>query len=293
MSTIFDSSDVVSASKMITSSSRLRNSGLNEARTAFITALPLRLLVQGRVGDEGRAEVRREDEDRVAEVHGPPLAVGQPPVVQNLEQHVEDLGVRLLHLVEQHHAVGTPPHRLGELAALLVADVAGRRAHQARDRVLLAVLAHVDADHRPLVVEQELGQRLGQLGLADAGRAEEQERARRPVRVGDAGPRPAHRVGDRLHRAGLADDPAAELGLHPQQLAGLALEQAPGGDARPGGHDIRHVVRADLFLHHRRGAQARAAASGWPSSPRSVAAASAISASSVGISPYSSLDAVS
>jgi hypothetical protein len=35
--------------------------------------------------------------------------------------------------------------------------------------VLLAVLAHVDAHHGALVVEEELGERLGQLGLADAG----------------------------------------------------------------------------------------------------------------------------
>ena len=89
---------------------------------------------------------------------------------------------------------------LGELAALLVADVAGRRADQPRDRVLLAVLAHVDADHRPLVVEQEVRERLGQLGLADAGRAEEQERAGRPVGVADAGPRAAYGVGHRARR---------------------------------------------------------------------------------------------
>jgi hypothetical protein len=38
MSTILVSSDVESESKMITSSSRLRNSGLNEVRTAAITA---------------------------------------------------------------------------------------------------------------------------------------------------------------------------------------------------------------------------------------------------------------
>ena len=47
--------------------------------------------------------------------------------------------------------------------------------------MLLLVLAHVDADHRPLVVEEELGERPGELGLADAGRAEEEERADRPV----------------------------------------------------------------------------------------------------------------
>jgi hypothetical protein len=41
--------------------------------------------------------------------------------------------VRLLDLVEQHHRVGPAPHRLGQLAALVVADVARRRADQPRD----------------------------------------------------------------------------------------------------------------------------------------------------------------
>ena len=83
--------------------------------------------------------------------------------------------------------VRAPAHRLGELAALLVADVAGRRADEPRDGVLLHVLGHVDPDHRVLRVEHELGQRARQLGLADAGRAEEQERADRAVGVA-AGP---------------------------------------------------------------------------------------------------------
>jgi hypothetical protein len=49
--------------------------------------------------------------------------------------------------------------------------------------VLLHVLGHVDADHGLLVVEHELGQRTRQLGLADAGGTDEEERADRPVRV--------------------------------------------------------------------------------------------------------------
>src|SRR5690348_10877851 len=60
---------------------------------------------------------------------------------------------------------------------LLVPDVAGRRADQPRHGVALLVLAHVDPDHRPLVVEQELGERPRELGLADARGPEEQERA--------------------------------------------------------------------------------------------------------------------
>ena len=148
------------------------------------------------LGDELAAEVRRHDDDGVLEVDRPALAVGQPAVVEQLQQDVQHLGMRLLDLVEQHDGVRPPPDRLGELAGLLVADVAGRRADHPRHGVLLLVLRHVDADHRLLVVEQELGERARQLGLADAGRAEEQEAAERPVRILQAGARAADRVGD-------------------------------------------------------------------------------------------------
>jgi peptide deformylase len=47
--------------------------------------------------------------------------------------------VRLLDFVEQDHGVGLAAHGLGELAALVVADVAGRRADHPRDAVLLHV----------------------------------------------------------------------------------------------------------------------------------------------------------
>ncbi len=116
------------------------------------------------------AEVRGQHDQRVLEVDRAALAVGQATVVQHLQQDVEHVGVCLLDLVEQDHLVGPTPHRLGEHAALVVADIARRRADQAADRVLLHELAHVDADHRLVVVEQELGDRLGELGLADAGR---------------------------------------------------------------------------------------------------------------------------
>ena len=66
---------------------------------------------------------------------------------------------------------GPAAHGFGQLAGLVVADVSGRRADHPRHRVLLLVLGHVDPDHRLLVVEQELGERARQLGLADAGRA--------------------------------------------------------------------------------------------------------------------------
>ena len=169
---------------------------MNACRTTAITESRFFSVVQRRVDEVGRAEVAGQDQQRVAEVDRAALAVGEPAVVEHLQQDVEDLGVGLLDLVEEHDGVGPAADRLGELAALVVADVAGRGTDQARDRVLLGVLAHVDAHDRALVVEEEVRERLGQLGLADAGRPEEQERAGRPVGVGDAGPRASYGVGD-------------------------------------------------------------------------------------------------
>src|SRR5919204_627139 len=70
--------------------------------------------------------VRGHDHHGVLEVDGVALTVGQAAVVEHLEQDVEHVRVGLLDLVEQDHGVRAPAHRLGELAALVVADVAGR-----------------------------------------------------------------------------------------------------------------------------------------------------------------------
>ena len=64
--------------------------------------------------DAGAAarDVRGHDQDRVLEVHGAALAVGEAAVVQHLQQDVEDVVVGLLDLVEQDDAstgAGAPP----------------------------------------------------------------------------------------------------------------------------------------------------------------------------------------
>ena len=71
----------------------------------------------------------------------PALAVLQHALVEDLEEELEHVGVGLLDLVEQHDAVGLAADGLGQHAALAVADVAGRRALEARDGVRLLVLA--------------------------------------------------------------------------------------------------------------------------------------------------------
>src|SRR4051794_11600735 len=196
-------------------------------------------------GDLLRADVRRHDHDRVAEVDRPPLRVGQAPVLQDLQEDVEDVRVGLLDLVEQEHAVRLPAHGLRQLAALVVPDVAGRRADQARDGVLLHVLGHVDAHHRVLVAEEELGERPGQLRLADARRPEEDEGAGRPLRVLQAGTRPADGLRDDVDRGVLPDDALVELLLHAHQLLRLGLGELEDRDARPHRDDVGDLLLAD------------------------------------------------
>jgi len=66
-------------------------------------------------------------------------------VIHHLEQDVEEIAVGLLDLVEQQNGVGLLAHPFHQLAPLVVSDVSGRGADQPRDRVLLHVLAHVEA----------------------------------------------------------------------------------------------------------------------------------------------------
>ena len=152
----------------------------------------------------------------------------------------------LFDLIEQNDRVRVAADRFGQLAALLIADISRRRSDQSGHRVLLHVLAHVDAHHVVLVVEQGLCQGLGQLGLADAGRAEEQEGTDRPVRVGDAGARAQDGLADQAYRLVLPDHVLVQDVLHVQQLLPLALHDSGDRDAGPLADHLGNLLLGDL-----------------------------------------------
>jgi hypothetical protein len=81
------------------------------------------------------ANVRGHYDDRVLEVDGPALGVREAPVVEDLQERVEDVRVGLLDLVEEDDRVRSTAHLLSELSRLIVADVARRRTDQARHRM--------------------------------------------------------------------------------------------------------------------------------------------------------------
>ncbi|EAP78060.1 hypothetical protein ISM_07185 [Roseovarius nubinhibens ISM] len=204
----------------------------------------------GQLAQRLRPKVRSQDDQRLLEIHGAALTIGQHAIIEHLQQHVEHIRVGLFHLVEQHHLIGSAPHRLGEDTALVIADIARRRADQTGHRMFLHELRHVDAHHGAVVVKEELGHRLGELGLADTGRPEEQERAQRPVLVIEPGARPAHRIGHGLHRLVLADHPTMQVLFHPQKLLALALEHLCRRNPGPAFDHLRDLLGPHRLFDH-------------------------------------------
>src|SRR5262245_61217913 len=156
-------------------------------------------------------DIRGHDDNRVLEIDHPALPIGQPPVVEDLQQQVEDIVVSLLDLIEEDHRVGTSSHGFRQLTALLIADITWWSSDQAGDRVLLLVFGHIDPDHRVFVIEEKFCERPGQFGLTDTGRAEEDKTADGSIWVFESRARADHGFGDSSHRFVLADDAAVQL----------------------------------------------------------------------------------
>ena len=103
---------------------------------------------------------------------------------------------------------------------------------------------------RVLVVEQEFGERAREFGLADAGWAEKDERADRPLGIAESGARTANGIGDSLQRRILADDALAQAFFHGDQLFDFAFEHLRDRNAGPLGDDARDVFFVDFFFEH-------------------------------------------
>src|ERR671914_1393000 len=109
----------------------------------------------------------------------------------------------------------------------------------------LQVLGHVEPDHGVLVAEEVLGEGPRELGLADSGRTEEDERAARTVRVLYACEGTPYGAGDSLYGLVLPDDTPVQGVLHLQETCGLLLGHLLDRDAGPHGDDLGDLVLAD------------------------------------------------
>ena len=112
--------------------------------------------------------------------------------------------------------------------------------------MLLHVLRHVQRNQGLLVTEQEIGQGLGQLGLPDARRAQEDKRTGGALRVLQAGPGATDGLADSLNGVALADNPLVELVLHGEEFLGLLLGQLVNRDTGPHRQHLGDGLLVDL-----------------------------------------------
>ncbi len=209
-----------------------------------------------------------------------PLAVGQAAVVEQLQQDVHDVRMRLFDFVEQHHGVRTPPNGFRELAGLVVAHISGRCSDEARYGVLSWGF---DMSMRTIACSssnRNSARARASSGFADTGRTEEQEAAERAIRVLQARPRTTDRVRHGDDGFFLTDDPQVQARFHLNQLLNLTFHQAADRNVRPLADDGGDVFFVDLFLSIR-----------WPPPWASASSSSRICFSSCGILPHCSSDA--
>src|SRR4051794_8401190 len=194
------------------------------------------------------AQVGGHDDDAVAEVDAAALGVREVPILEDLEEDVEDLGMRLLDLVEQDDRVALAADGFGQLAALVEPDVAGGRADEPAHVVPLHELAHVDLDERVLAPEHELRQRFRELRLPDPRGSEEDERADRPLRVLEPGTGATDGLRDDLDRLLLPDDAVVEGVLHVKEALRFLGRDPRDGDPGPHRDDLGDLLFVDRRL---------------------------------------------
>ena len=159
--------------------------------------------------------------------------------------------MRLFHFVKEHHRVRPAANRFGKLAAFLIAHVSGRCANEPGHGEFLHVFGHINAHDVLFIVKQGFRQRLGQLRLAHARGAQEQEGANGPVFIRHTGTGAQNGFADRRDCFVLADYPLMKHLGQPQQLLPLAFHQLAHRNARPPGHNPGDLLLGDLIPQQR------------------------------------------
>ncbi|RMS47893.1 hypothetical protein ALP64_201022 [Pseudomonas syringae pv. actinidiae] len=217
---------------------------------AFIEGVAVQLCGRG-VEDQFGADVAGGEHHGVFEVHHQTGAVFHDAFVEDVVEGFQYVRVGFFDFVEQHHGIGLASHGFGKHSAGAVADVAGRRAFELADGVGFLVFGKVDADQVALAAVQGVGQGVGGFGLANAGRAGQQEHTDRFLWVGQPCAVGLQALGDGVERGFLAHDPLAHAlrqGAHGMGFIGEHLAHRNTGPARYHRSDSFTV---DLFRHQR------------------------------------------
>ncbi|CNI75476.1 Protein of uncharacterised function (DUF3170) [Yersinia similis] len=179
------------------------------------------------------AQIGRHQDHGVTKINFAPFAVAHKAPVKYLIEQVNNIGVRFLNFIKQHHAVRAFAHRFSQNAALTVTDIARRRTFQLRNGVRLLIFGHVDGDQRFLATEQRIGQRQRGLGFTHPTRPDQQEYAQRTIFGGQPGFGSAQALCHINQRRILTHYAGAEMVFQLQQIRLFVFQQTAQRDAGP------------------------------------------------------------
>ena len=165
--------------------------------------------------------------------------------IENLQQHIEYIGMRLFDFVEQNHRIGPAPHRFSQVAAFFIAHIARGRTDEPRHRMLLHELGHVEPHHCVFRIKQEICQGFGQFGFANTRRPQKQKGTNGSFGIRQPCARSTNGVRDGRNSLALTDNAFLHNRLHLQQLLLLAFEHLGYRNTGP----LRHNLR-NLFFGH-------------------------------------------
>ena len=123
------------------------------------------------------AGVGGQQDDGILEIDLAALSILHDALVEDLVEQLQHIRMRLLHLIQENHRVGTAANRFRQDAAFPVTDIARRRALESRNGVGFLKLGHVNRNEVAFASIQEVGQRQRGLRLAHAAGTHQHENA--------------------------------------------------------------------------------------------------------------------
>ena len=161
--------------------------------------------------------------------------------------------MRFFDFVEQQHAIRLFGHGLGQLPALIKANIARGRPNQSRDRMALHVFGHVKAQQ---INAHAIGQLFGNFGFADAGGAGEEEAADRLAGCPQSRTRHLDGLGQGVDGKFLAEDDRFQVAVEVFQCAAVIRGDLGRRHAGDFCNDFLDIDFADDLLLFRLGQNA-------------------------------------
>ena len=197
--------------------------------------------------------VRGHDDQGVCEIDRASLIVGKPAIIEHLQQNIEHVAVRFFDFIQEDNTVRTPTNRLRQRTSLFIADVARRCTDESTHSVPFHIFAHIETNHRRVIIKEDFGKCLTEFGLTHPGRPEEQKRADRSIGVLQSTSTPPYGVRNRLDSFILSHHALVESILHDKQLCAFGFhhpsDRNPGpASNNPGYFILRNLLTQKPFI---------------------------------------------